>query len=69
MGPIAAAVTRAVTMHDEEWFWWIECDQLSDSHRKHAWANSWRDDVTMRLRTEYRDSPRRRNASTLAEAR
>lgn len=67
MGPIAAAVTRAVTMHDEEWFWWIESDELSDIHRKHSWANSWRDEISMRMLTEYSDSPEQRNERTLLE--
>lgn len=68
MGPIAAAVTRAVTMHDEEWFWWIESAQLSDIHRRQAWPANWSDAATMRVAVQYPVSFATRRWYVLAEA-
>lgn len=69
MGPIAAAVTRAILQDDDaNWFWWCECEAIGKAHQQHSWTDNWRDDVSMRLLTEHRDSPQRRNARTLVEA-
>lgn len=68
MGPIAKAVTTAVSYDDDGWFWHFACDRLSTIHRRQAWPTNWQDDAEMRLSVRYSYEPDVRNAMRIAEA-
>lgn len=68
MGPIAKAVTQAIAVDDDAWFWWAECERVSTIHRRQAWPTNWSDDAAMRIPVRYPVSIAARRVQVLTEA-